>query len=270
MGWAYKIAIAVAICAGFALGATTLISDAHAAGATVGMVTKVENQAQVDGQPAAVGSPVHTNDTVSTGAKARLQVTFRDQTNLTLGENATVVIDRYVFDPDAGIGEAVLNTTKGAFRLATGRLSEMTKKNITVSSPFAAMAVRGTDFWWGRVQDQFGVLLVHNSRLEVRDPNCTEGTEEDRRRCRCAVTLDQAEEGTYIDRRTGCPGVPRLWSPAEVDAALSQTSFSLAFAPSQAIPAAVGVAAAAAGFAISTSGNNNGPPHFKKPKPASP
>ena len=105
-----------------------LISDVHAAGSTVGMITKVENQAQVDGQPAAVGTPVHTNDTVSTGAKARLQVTFRDQTNLTLGENASVVIDRYVFDPDAGIGEATLNTTKGAFRLATGRLSEMTKK----------------------------------------------------------------------------------------------------------------------------------------------
>ena len=81
-------------------------------------------------------SPVHTNDTVSTGAKARLQVTFRDQTNLTLGENASVVIDRYVFDPDAGIGEAALNTTKGAFRLATGRLNEMTKKDITVSVAF--------------------------------------------------------------------------------------------------------------------------------------
>jgi hypothetical protein len=269
VGWAYKIAIAVAICAGFALGGATLISDAHAAGPTVGMVSKVENQAQVDGQPAAVGTPVHTNDTVSTGAKGRLQVTFRDQSNLTLGENATVVIDRYVFDPDASIGEATLNTTKGAFRLATGRLSEMTKKNITVSSPFAAMAVRGTDFWWGSVQGQSGVLLVHNSRLEVRDRNCTEGTEDERRRCRCAVILDQAEEGTYIDPRTGCPGVPRQWTAAEIDAALSQTSFSLAFAPTQAIPAAAGLAAAVGGFGVSTSGNNNGP-QFLSAKPASP
>ena len=131
------------------LSGIPLAFDARAAGPTVGMVSKVENPAQVGGEPAAVGTPVHTNETVSTGAKGRLQVTFRDQTNLTLGENATVVIDRYVFDPDASVGEATLNTTKGAFRLATGRLSEMTKKNITVSSPFAAMAVRGTDFWWG-------------------------------------------------------------------------------------------------------------------------
>ena len=270
MSWAKKLATAIAVVAGLSLGGIPLAFNARAAGLTVGMVTKVENQAQVGGQPAAVGTPVHTNDTVSTGAKGRLQVTFRDQTNLTLGENASVVIDRYVFDPDASVGEATLNTTKGAFRLATGRLNEMTKKNITVSSPFAAMAVRGTDFWWGSVQGQSGVLLVHNSRLEVRDRNCTQGTEDDRRRCRCAVFLDQAEEGTYIDPRTGCPGVPRQWTAAEIDAALSQTSFSLAFAPTQAIPAAAGLAAAAGGFGVSTSGNNNGPPTLEKPTPASP
>ena len=126
---------------------------------------------QVGGEAAAVGSPVHTNDTLQTGAKARLQVTFRDNTNLTLGENATVVVDRYVFDPDAGVGEATLNATKGALRVVTGRLSDMQKKDIKVSTPYAALAVRGTDFWAGAVKGKPGVLLVHNSRLEVRDRN---------------------------------------------------------------------------------------------------
>ena len=214
------------------------------------MVTKVENQAQVGGEPAAVGSPVHMNDTVRTGAKARLQVTFRDNTNLTLGENASVVVDRYVFDPDAGVGEATLSATKGALRLVTGRLSDMPNKDIKVSTPFAALAVRGTDFWAGAVKGQSGVLLVHNSRLEVRGEDCPEGTDTDGRRCRCAVTLDQAEEGTYIDRRTGCPGFPRHWTQAEIDAALSTTSFSLALGPTQAIPAAAGLAAAAGAFAV--------------------
>jgi len=67
VGWAYNIAIAVAVVAGSALSGP-LAFGAYAAGPTVGMVSKVENQAQIDGQPAAVGSPVHTNDTVSTGA----------------------------------------------------------------------------------------------------------------------------------------------------------------------------------------------------------
>jgi hypothetical protein len=233
------------------------------------MVSKVENQAQVDGQPAAVGTIVHANDTVSTGAKARLQVTFRDQTNLTLGENASVVIDRYVFDPDAGIGEAALNATKGAFRLATGRLSEMPNKNIKVQTSFGALAVRGTDFWWGPIEGQYGVLLVHNSRLGVRGEDCPEGTDD--RKCRCAVTLDQAGEGTDIDRRKRCPVAPYLWSQAKIDTALSMTTFSLAMGPTQVLPAALGLAAAATGFAVTTSNNNDGPVNLStQSQPTSP
>ena len=65
MGWAYNIAIAVAVVAGSALSGPLAFDVRAAGGPIVGMVTKVENQAQIDGQPAAVGSPVHTNDTVT-------------------------------------------------------------------------------------------------------------------------------------------------------------------------------------------------------------
>jgi FecR protein len=280
LGHLLRILVAVVAVSTFSdLAATT---DARAQ-TTVGMVTKVENQAQVGGVLAAVGTPVHMGDTLNTAAKARLQVTFRDNTNLTLGENATVVVDRYVFDPDAGVGKATLNATKGALRIVTGRLSDMPKKDIKVTTSFAALAVRGTDFWAGVVKGKSGVLLVHNSRLEVRKEYCPELTDNDRRRycrpespdydrsrCCCAVTLDQAEEGTYIDPQTGCPGTARHWTPEEVQSALSTVGFQLAFAPSQAIPAAAGAAAAAAGFGVSTSTNNEGPPRPKKPKPTSP
>src|SRR6185312_15271332 len=49
-----------------------------------------------------VGAPVHLKDELRTGANARLQVTFLNETQLTLGEHASVVIDRYVYDPDSG------------------------------------------------------------------------------------------------------------------------------------------------------------------------
>jgi len=72
----------------------------------VGVVDKVENEAQVisasGAVTATVGAPVHLKDELRTGANARLQVTFLDETQLTLGEHASVVIDRYVYDPDSG------------------------------------------------------------------------------------------------------------------------------------------------------------------------
>jgi hypothetical protein len=64
----------------------------------VGRVNKVQNEAQVisaSGSSAAViGTEVRMKDELRTGPDARLQVTFRDNTVLTLGENARLIIDR--------------------------------------------------------------------------------------------------------------------------------------------------------------------------------
>ena len=103
---------------------------------------------------------MHMKDELRTGPNGRLQVTFRDDTVLTLGENANVTIDRYVFDPDRGIGEALFQTTRGAFRFATGRLKDVPDKKITVSTPMAELGVRGTKFWGGPIDGQYGVFLI--------------------------------------------------------------------------------------------------------------
>jgi FecR protein len=140
---------------------------------SVGMVTKVENEAQVvssDGTTAAkVGTVLHMKDELHTGAKGRLQVTFRDKTMLTLGENASVVIDRYVFDPDESTGEAVLDVTQGAFRFATGRLKEMRQKKITISTPVAQIGVRGTTLAGAQVDRRYAysVLLYEGGPVTV-------------------------------------------------------------------------------------------------------
>ena len=221
----------------------------HAAGVEVGTVNKVENPAQVGAQTAIVGTPVHMNDELRTGPKGRLQVTFRDGTTLSLGENARVAIDRYVFNPDKSTGELALDAGVGAFRLATGKISEMGHKNVKVSTPVAALAIRGTDVWWGPIDGQFGVLLVekHKENVEVSK----EGT---------SVMLMQSGEGTDIDplKGGGAPGHPYQWPPEKIARALSTTSFGLALNPTPII--GVGAAAAAAAAALSS----------QETKPASP
>src|SRR6516162_5862507 len=119
----------------------------------IGTISDVENEAQIvsasGSTTAVVGLAVHLKDQVGTGADGRLQVTFKDQTVLTLGENAQVLIDRYVFDPDRGMGEALLHASQGAFRFAAGKLKDVANKKITVSTPVADIGVRGTEFWGG-------------------------------------------------------------------------------------------------------------------------
>jgi hypothetical protein len=216
MHWWIKLAIAIAVIVSSVLSWTT--PSAHAADRrTVGMATNVVSPAQVEKEPATVGTLAHMNDELRTGAKARLQVSFRDRTELTLGENATVVVDRFVYDPDAGTGEVVLKTGVAALRMATGKISEMQNKKITVSTPFATLGVRGTDFWWGPIDGQFGVLLLTQSKLEVRNDAG-------------AVLIDKAGYGTEIDQMKGgygAPSPPHKWDVGKVERALSQTNVGL-------------------------------------------
>ena len=126
----------------------------------VGVVSKVTGQAQIGAATAAVGAPVHMSDRLRTGANARLQVTFHDNSSLTLGENANVVIDRYLFNPDKSSANVVLNATQGALRFAGGKIEQMHQKNIVVNTPNAALGVRGTHFWAGPIYGKYGVLLL--------------------------------------------------------------------------------------------------------------
>jgi len=145
---------------------TSILAGRAAAADVVGTVTNVQNQAQVGGATAVVGTPVRMNDRLNTGAKARLQIAFQDKSELTLGENATVVIDRFVYNPQKSSADVILSTTRGALRFAGGGIEQMRQKNIVVNTPGAALAVRGTHFWAGPMKGKYGVLLL-NGNVQV-------------------------------------------------------------------------------------------------------
>jgi hypothetical protein len=139
-----------------------------AAAAAVGKVTKVQKQAQIGSRKAVAGTSVNMNDRLRTGPGARLQITFVDGTLLTLGENAVVVVDRYVFDPAKGSGKMALSSTQGAFRFATGKLNQMKDKDVTVTTPHGALAVRGTEFWSGPIDGHYGTYVM-KGRVDARN-----------------------------------------------------------------------------------------------------
>jgi hypothetical protein len=142
---------------------------------------------------AVIGTEVHMKDELRTGAGARLQVTFRDNTVLTLGENARLVIDRYVYEPGSGIGETVLQAAAGAFRFATGRM-------VLVVTPVAQIGVRGTEFWGGPIDGAYGVFLIEGEITVT-----TQGG---------SIALAGAGQATDLPSALDPPGAPSPW-PAE-------------------------------------------------------
>jgi len=187
---------------------------AHAAGdAAVGKVSDVDGTAEVVSQgasaAAAKGAAVNMTDELKTGGDGHLQVTFRDNTVLTLSENARVVIDRYVYEPDQGVGDVLLTTTEGAFRFATGKMKTLKEKNITVATPVAEIGVRGTEFWGGPVNGEYNVLLLAGE-VNVRNQAGT-------------VVLNKPGFATMIRSRLVAPVLPSLWSAENIERALTRT-----------------------------------------------
>ena len=85
----------------------------------IGTVSRIQGEANGTRSGAtrvlALNTSVVLNETVSTGTATRLEVTFKDNTRLTLGENTKLTLDRYVFNPAAGRGTIRFRVV-GAFR----------------------------------------------------------------------------------------------------------------------------------------------------------
>jgi hypothetical protein len=62
--------------------------------------------------------PVYAEETVLTDAQASTALQFLDNTQLRVGTNSKVKLDKFVFDPGTDTGEALLNFGTGAFRYA--------------------------------------------------------------------------------------------------------------------------------------------------------
>src|SRR3954471_13900473 len=99
-----------------------LLSKANAADERIGVAAVVRNTvSQLEPQVTRIakGDEVVRNEVVRTAADSDARLVFRDDTNLSLGPNSTLKLDRTVFD-DPKAGDIVIKLTSGAFRFVTG------------------------------------------------------------------------------------------------------------------------------------------------------
>ncbi|MFM9937219.1 MAG: FecR domain-containing protein [Novosphingobium sp.] len=80
-------------------------------------------------------------DTVQTGKKSQLQVLLLDKSVFTVGANARLMIDRYVYSP-ATERSFTASIAKGAFRFMSGRPDR--GRDASLRTPIATIGIRGT------------------------------------------------------------------------------------------------------------------------------
>ena len=88
-----------------------------------------------------VGVNVVGNERIVTTASGEAQMLFLDESALTIGPNAEVVLDEFFYNPDRKTGKLVLAATKGLFRLVGGRISKTNP--VVLKTPTATIGIRG-------------------------------------------------------------------------------------------------------------------------------
>jgi len=88
----------------------------------------------------AVGAGVHANETIGTDTAGVAGLQFHDQSKLDVGPSSSVRLDRFIYNPNRGTGEVILDATKGSFRFTTG---SQNSKAYKVKTPYGTLGVRG-------------------------------------------------------------------------------------------------------------------------------
>jgi len=116
-------------------------SDAQVA---IGSATSVTPQA--DGSHGGThtlsgGSSVYSQETVRTGDTGKADLRFKDSSNLSVGSKSSVRLDKFVYDPNKGVGTVAVEATRGSFRFVTGSQGKGTTHQI--KTPYGTLGVRG-------------------------------------------------------------------------------------------------------------------------------
>jgi FecR protein len=188
---------------GIAAGtAFTSIGAAVSAEPVVGTVSEIVGNvvAELDAQRRELKrkSPIMLGDTLRTAANSRLMALLARKTNLRLGAETSVRIDRFIVDSG---GELVLDS--GALLVDTkGKLLN----GLKIESPFALIAVRGTRFFAGPIDGIFGVFVARGA-VDVTAGGST-------------VRLGTGQ-GTDIAQAGGPPGPVKTWGKPKIAKAMA-------------------------------------------------
>jgi hypothetical protein len=154
------------------------LNPAQAQQTRVGEAVLVQNEvARIAGSlsmPISVGDGLMRDETVRTGVESAAKLVMADSTNLAIGPNASITLDRTIFNDEHSYREIAIKLATGAFRFVTGHSA---KAAYTIKTPVASIGVRGTVLDILSQQGKTTVVLQEGaSRVCAIGGACTELT----------------------------------------------------------------------------------------------
>jgi hypothetical protein len=126
----------------------------------VGRLTLVEGRVDLlkgghlPANPVKVNDEVQPGDVLRTKSLSKAQITFIDNSTLTISPESRVAIETYMFDPAKKKRNAVIQLFRGLAHVVVSKVYQVVEPDFVVKTNTAIMGVRGTEF---------GIRLLPNS-----------------------------------------------------------------------------------------------------------
>jgi len=150
--------------------ATTAIAKVPVIGSiglAIGQITNQKNEVLK------AGDNVYFGDIIKADSKSKSQVLLLDETVITLGEQTSITMDEFVYDPNNQSGKIVSTVLKGSVKVLSGKISIGNPEDLVIKTPAGSIGTRGTEFQ--TIVDEDGgtsqVLLIgpgENNSLGLR------------------------------------------------------------------------------------------------------
>ncbi|OGV73561.1 MAG: hypothetical protein A3K19_27825 [Lentisphaerae bacterium RIFOXYB12_FULL_65_16] len=157
---------------------------------------KGERQLAMKGQ-------VFLRDTIKTGDRGRVQVSFEDETIISLGRSSEMTIAEYKFDPSKEQGAMVTHVKEGVFRVMGGAITKLAPQEFKTTTGTATIGIRGS-FYAGRLTvNRLEVVFIGGRGISVWNQAGT-------------VDITTPGYGTVVADPNSGPEAPRQYSVLEL------------------------------------------------------
>lgn len=132
--------------------ALILIFSSMAGAESVGRLTQVEGRVDIlkggnlPATPVKVDDTVAPSDVIRTKALSRAQITFIDNSILTISPESRIAIQEFKFEPAQGKRQAVLEIFQGLALTVVNKILKAEEPDFIIKTQTALLGVRGTEF----------------------------------------------------------------------------------------------------------------------------
>jgi hypothetical protein len=149
-----------------------LMLPAWASAEVVGHITQVEGRVdllkggKLPATPVALQDKLESGDVLRTKSLSKAQITFVDNSIITLSPDSRLAIEEYQFDPGHQKRNAVLNLFQGMAHVVVNKLFKAAEPDFVIKTHTAVTGVRGTEFGI-RLQPNGSTILNFEGALQV-------------------------------------------------------------------------------------------------------